>query len=237
MAMTAAVRRAGRRRLTSTTSVATDAPVVALTFDDGPDPRLTGAVLDTLARRGAPATFFVVAERARRHPDLLRRVVSGGHEIGLHGDRHVDHCELTFGEQLRALHRGRRTVEGVAGRPVRWFRPPYGRQEPETVVASRLNRMSCVLWSASAHDWEDKSIEAQLAQLRRGLRPGAIVLLHDGSARPAIPPPPPPRNQPELLDRVLDVLTERGLRPVTLSDLYAGGQLVREQWFERWLHH
>ena len=230
-------RRAGRRALTSTTCVETSRPLVALTFDDGPDPRLTPQVLDVLRERRAPATVLLVADRVRRRPELARRVVAEGHEVGLHGDTHVDLRGVPLSQQLRALRRGRRDVEATLGVPVRWFRPPYGKQEPETVVASRVNRMQPLMWSTSAHDWQDDPIEEQLAHAAAGVRPGSIVLLHDGTARIADPPPPPPRTQPELLERLLDLLEERELEPVTVSRLCAAGTPVRAGWFEQWLHH
>src|SRR6187401_1455912 len=91
------VRASARRFLLSTTCVRTDHPIIALTFDDGPDPRLTPDVLDVLRDGGVPATFLIVAERVRQHPALARRVIAEGHEVGLHGDQHVD----MSGESLR----------------------------------------------------------------------------------------------------------------------------------------
>lgn len=231
------LRRVVRRALPSTVSVAVDRPQVALTFDDGPDPRLTPAVLDVLQARGVPATFLLVAERVRQYPELARRVVAEGHEVGLHGDRHVDMCGQPLVHQWRALRHGRRDVERLLATRLRWFRPPYGVQEPETVVACRAAGMRPLLWSASAHDWEPVSLTEQLGQVRAGLRPGAVVLLHDGNARPVDPPAPVPRHQPQLLMRLLDLLEDRGLQPVTISQLCAAGRPVRGLWFEQWLHH
>ena len=226
-----------RRTLLTITSVSTRRPWVALTFDDGPDPRLTPAVLDVLRDRGVPATFLLVAERVRRYPALARRVLVEGHEIGLHGDRHEEMCGGSLRNQYRSLRRGRRDVEALLNTRVRWFRPPYGKQEPETVAACRASGMRPLMWSTSAHDWKSVAIEEQLAHAMTGLRPGAVILLHDGSAREADPPPPPPRTQPELLERLLDLLDRHGLQPVTVSDLVASGTPVREPWFEQWLHH
>lgn len=115
-----------------------------------------------------------------------------------------------------------------------WFRAPYGKRDLETVLACRLAGMRPLMWSTSGHDWQPDTIEDQLAHLAGGLEPGAIVLLHDGSARIADPPPPPPRNQPELLERVLDLLQQRSLRPVTISELCASGSVVRAPWFQQW---
>lgn len=179
----------------------------------------------------------MVAERVRQHPALARRVIAEGHEVGLHGDRHVEMRGESIRSQYTALHRGRRDVEALLGVRITWFRAPYGKQEPETVIACRLAAMRPLMWSTSAHDWQPDTIEDQLAHVAGGLEPGAIVLLHDGSARIAQPPPPPPRNQPELLERVLDLLQQRSLRPVTIRELCASGPAVRAPWFQQWLHH
>jgi peptidoglycan/xylan/chitin deacetylase (PgdA/CDA1 family) len=230
-------RRAARRALTSTTCVRTTTPAVALTFDDGPDPRLTPRVLDVLRERQVSATFLLVAQRVREHPELARRVVAEGHEVGLHGDSHVDLRGVPLVEQYRALQRGRRDVEEVLGVPVRWFRAPYGKQEPETLLACRALRLRPLMWSTSGHDWEPSSLHEQLEHVAAGVRPGAVVLLHDGAADVVEPPAPPPAFQPELLERLLDVLVARGLEPVTISRLIAAGRPVRAPWFEQWLHH
>jgi peptidoglycan/xylan/chitin deacetylase (PgdA/CDA1 family) len=195
-------------------------------------------VLDVLRDRDVRSTFLMVADRVRQHPGLARRVISEGHEVGLHGDRHV---ELRGGESVRsqyvALRRGRRDVEALLEARVRWFRAPFGKQEPETVLACHLAGMRPLMWSTSAHDWQPDTLEEQLAHVSSGLEAGAIVLLHDGSARIAEPAPPPPEAQPELLERLLDLLQTRSLRPVTVTELCAAGSVVRAPWFEQWLHH
>ena len=226
-----------RRALPSTTCVYTSRRLVALTFDDGPDPRLTPAVLEVLKARDVRGTFLLVAERVRQHPELAKRVSAERHEVGLHGDQHVDMRGGSFVEQYRALRRGRRDVEATTGTRVKWFRPPYGKQEPETVAACRSAGMRPLMWSTSGHDWQQVGIEDQLAHVAAGLRPGAVVLLHDGAARVADPPPLPPRTQPQLLEQLLDLLQFRGLEPVTISELCAVGRPVRAPWFEQWLHH
>jgi peptidoglycan/xylan/chitin deacetylase (PgdA/CDA1 family) len=218
------------------TSVRTSQELVGLTFDDGPDPRLSPAVLDVLRRRQVRATFFVVAEQVRRHPELARRMVQEGHEVGLHGDRHVDLRGLGSLELGQALYRGKRHVERVVGAPVRWSRPPYGKQNARVVAASRALGMPPVLWTAAAHDWRDEPVETQVARAAPDLRAGAVLLLHDGAADPVEPPLPPPPTQPRLLEVLFDVLLARGLRPVTVTELAAAGAAVREPWFERWLH-
>lgn len=236
--LTRLARSAVRRALVSAVSVRTGSSLVALTFDDGPDIRLSAAVLDLLREHDVRATFLLVAERVREHPHLARRVVAEGHEVGLHGDRHAEMPGQPFRAQLAALRRGRRDVEALLGVPVRWFRPPYGKQEPETVLACRLAGMRPLLWSTSAHDWEaHQSLAEQLAHVEAGLRPGAVVLLHDGAADADDPAPPLPHTQPEVTERLLELTRRHGLEPVTISTLIAAGSVEHAPWFEQWLHH
>ena len=94
--------------LSSVACVATEQRVVALTYDDGPDPENTPAVLDALAAFGATATFFVLADRAEKHPELLRRIVAEGHDVGLHGEDHTRLSTLSAREALTRIRRGRR---------------------------------------------------------------------------------------------------------------------------------
>jgi peptidoglycan/xylan/chitin deacetylase (PgdA/CDA1 family) len=115
--------RPGLLPLSSVACVATDDRVVALTFDDGPDPDQTPEVLDALAEAGARATFFVLVDRAAEHPDLLRRIAAEGHEIGLHGEDHTRLTTLPIREALRRIRRGKRRLEELTGRPVTLFRP------------------------------------------------------------------------------------------------------------------
>jgi hypothetical protein len=100
-----------------------------------------------------------------------------------------------------------------------------------------LAGMRPLMWSTSAHDWQPDPIEDQLKHVAGGLEPGAVVLLHDGAADVVQPPLPPPRTQPELLQRLLGLLQERSLHPVTITELCASGSVVRAPWFRQWLHH
>jgi peptidoglycan/xylan/chitin deacetylase (PgdA/CDA1 family) len=160
---------------------------VALTFDDGPDPRSTPVFLDALADLRATATFFVLGEMAARAPDLLRRQRDEGHEVAVHGWTHRNHLRLTPIRVYDELARTAELVERIAGVRPRWFRPPYGVLTGGTCLAAARLALRPLLWSAWGRDWEASLTPAAvLSHLRRGgLVPGATLLLHDSDCTSA----------------------------------------------------
>ncbi|HET6953720.1 MAG TPA: polysaccharide deacetylase family protein [Acidimicrobiales bacterium] len=237
-----AVRRATDPVLAPVGSVAGARPTAArpaavgLTFDDGPDPEVTPAVLDALAAGGTRATFFMLVDRAERHPGVVRRVVDAGHEVGLHGP---DHRRLTTaggdrGEVRRALAAARARLEALAGVPVRWFRPPFGSQSVGTYLATRRAGLVPVVWTAEGEDWVDQPAARVADRVMERLRPGGIVLLHDGLAGdPREPETPDPLRdvRGEIVGHVLANLAAHDLRGTTIGDLVAGGRPHRSAWF------
>ena len=155
---------------------------MALTFDDGPDRTGTPAVLDTLARFRAAATFFCLAERVDRAPGLLRELVAAGHEVGLHADRHERMDRLPVSTLRARLSAARAELEDAAGVAIRFHRPPFGRLSWRGLIAARQAGLEVVMWSHDPRDWDERrDLTDRLADaISRCLRPGAIVLLHDG---------------------------------------------------------
>lgn len=201
---------------------------VAVTYDDGPHPEHTPRVLDVLAERGVHATFFVLAGPARRHPQIVRRMVAEGHEVAVHG---VDHRRLThLGARaaVASVLAARRAVEDVAQVPVRWFRPPYGASTLLVNAALRARGLDVVLWTSEARDWVHDDEDRVAANALRTLRPGAFLLLHDDRADPELAASPaelPRFDRADVLRRILDGMVEVGLRPVTVGALRTGGVL------------
>ncbi|MBC6462772.1 polysaccharide deacetylase family protein [Actinomadura sp. HBU206391] len=153
---------------------------VALTFDDGPDPRSTPLFLDELERIGCRATFFVLGELLERHPDLGRRIVAGGHEMAVHGWRHHNALLTRPGRAAAEIGAAADLVTAVTGVRPTWYRPPYGVLSAETLIAARGSRLRPVLWTAWGRDWTESATPASvLAALAPGLRGGATLLLHD----------------------------------------------------------
>ena len=159
----------------------TDDERVALTFDDGPDPEGTPAVLDALDGLGLKATFFMVGEQVKAAPMLAREVAARGHEVALHGATHRPHRELNPRESKDEPSYGLGTIEAATARRPRWFRPPYGVFNEHSYEAVGAVGLEPVYWSAWGMDWETISAERILDIVSRDLEPGAILVLHDSA--------------------------------------------------------
>jgi peptidoglycan/xylan/chitin deacetylase (PgdA/CDA1 family) len=152
---------------------------VALTFDDGPDPDGTPAVLQTLADLGWRATFVMLGSQVRRHPDIARLVVEAGHEVGVHGTIHRNHLIRTPWAIRRDLRLASGQIAEATGVRPRWFRPPYGILTAGTLWAARDLDLVPVLWTAWGKDWRGGPPDRIAAEVMRTLCGGGTVLLHD----------------------------------------------------------
>jgi peptidoglycan/xylan/chitin deacetylase (PgdA/CDA1 family) len=226
--------RPGLLPLISVACVATGERVVALTYDDGPDPEGTPAVLDALAESGASATFFVLVDRVEEHPDLIRRIAADGHEIGLHGEDHTRLTTLSVREALRRIRRGRRRLEELTGQPVKLFRPAYGAQTVAQAVGTRAMGLEVVLWTAWARDWEEVPATDVAARSFAALHTGGFLLLHDGMGD-LLPPPgsPPTFDRGEVTRRLLADMHDSGWSSDHVSALMARYPVVRTVWATR----
>lgn len=194
--------------------------VIALTFDDGPDPVYTPRVLDILAAKDVKATFFIVGAAATQHSSILKRIYAEGHDVGNHTFTHVNSAEVSQ-EQLRLeINATQRLIEATIGARTHLFRPPYAKDiEPQTVdAASSITLASELGYITLAMDVDPKDwmrslprqiVDSVLADIARGR--GKVVLLHDagGSRTPTI----------EALPIIIDRLREQGYRFVTAHEL------------------
>ncbi|MGB9885432.1 MAG: polysaccharide deacetylase family protein [Moorellales bacterium] len=189
--------------------VITDEKLVALTFDDGPHP-LTEAYLEALAQAGARATFFLVAARARRYPELARRLALAGHEVANHSLYHGRLGNQTE-ESVRAeLVEANQLLKEITGWVPVLFRPPYGEKGDSLLRAAQAAGLTVVTWSVDPRDWEDPPPEVIVSRVLQHLRPGAIVILHEGHPHTL-----------QALPLCLSALKQKGYVPVTVSELLA----------------
>jgi peptidoglycan-N-acetylglucosamine deacetylase len=153
---------------------------VALTFDDGPHPQGTPAVLEVLRERGATATFFLVGEQVERYPTLVAEIVAAGHGTELHCFRHRNNLRLGSRDFLEDAERARASIEQAGGRPVAFYRPPYGIFSAVTLRSVRQRGWRPVLWSRWGRDWDRSATAESIARRSSaGIAAGDIVLLHD----------------------------------------------------------
>ncbi|MFD3522410.1 polysaccharide deacetylase family protein [Streptomyces sp. NPDC058653] len=153
---------------------------VALTFDDGPDPRSTPLFLDRLDELHAHATFFVIGSALLRYPRLGREITRRGHEVAVHGWTHNRPWLPNPVRDVHELTRAARVVRAACGAPPLWYRPPYGILTGGRLLAARRAGLRPILWSAWGKDWTaDATAASVLTNVRRDLRRGGTVLLHD----------------------------------------------------------
>lgn len=160
--------------------LAAPAPGVVLSFDDGPHPVGTPAVLDVLSRAGARAIFFVVGEQVLRRPSLLADITAAGHVVALHGHRHRLQLRLS-GKELRAdLVRGSAAIADAIGETPAIHRPPYGVYSPAGLRAARAAGLRPLLWSRWGKDWRKRTTPERIAvRATREIGDGDVILLHD----------------------------------------------------------
>jgi peptidoglycan-N-acetylglucosamine deacetylase len=195
--------------------------VVALTFDDGPNPPYTGRVLDVLERYGVPATFFCVGLHARAHTDELARMAEAGHGFGNHTWSHPFLPDLSVREFEVQLERTFEAIEDGAGvRPAPLFRPPYGSRKAELLTwLGRSGGPTTVLWDVDTGDWAMPGAPAITDAVLSRARPGSIVLMHDGGGD---------RSQTaEALPAVIEGLLERGYLFARVDQLLPSAEAPR----------
>ena len=185
--------------------------LVALTFDDGPDPRWTPQILDVLKAKNVRATFFMVGDFARARPDLVRRVAAERHHIASHSMSHPNLLTVSDAVQRRQIDDSADLLDRIAGPgTVRCFRPPYGNHDAATVRLAKERGLATILWSRDGQDWSQPGVDAIVrGNLDTRFDGGrGVVVLHDGGARRA--------QTVAALPKVIDALRSQGYTFVQL---------------------
>jgi len=188
--------------------------VVALTFDDGPHPCYTAEILDILAEYGVHATFFVIGKNAKDYPDLVRRELAEGHEVGNHTEHHYHTGQIGIGTLRRDMEICEQTLFDITGLRPTLFRPPEG-------VDNAAIRQTCedmgyrmILWCVDTRDWAHNPVDNIVSNVRRNTENGSIILMHDWIAEKS--------PTPAALRRLIPMLQASGYEFVTISQLLAG---------------
>lgn len=195
----------------SYSSVHVDSPYIALTFDDGPGKATTPRLLDMLAKRNIKVTFFVLGENAKDNPEILKREVAEGHEIGNHSWNHPDLSKKSDDAVRSQIQQTQDTVFQITGIKPKIMRPPYGAfTERQKKWAGEQFGLKVILWEVDPNDWKKPGPAIVAHRILEGTRPGAIILSHDIHAQTV-----------DAMAEVLDGLQAKGFKFVTVSELIA----------------
>lgn len=184
---------------------------IALTFDDGPNAKQTGEILDILKQYGVRATFFVVGENAEKNPDLIRRIVEEGHEIGCHTYSHPKMEEADAEKVKKEILSTEAILAEIGGIRPTFFRPPCGYCGGDVVKTANALGYSVVLWSVDTRDWAHTPVEEIVSNVTENTHSGDIILCHDFVGKGT--------NTPSALRRFLPVLLDKGFSFVSVSEL------------------
>lgn len=187
-------------------------PAVALTFDDGPSATTTLKLLEILAREQVKATFFVLGDNARKHPELVKAISNGGHTIGNHSYSHPLHfADIPLAEQTSELVDSSELLKSITGKTPRFFRPPGGSNNPALIELANKLGMKTIIWSVDPKDYEqpgtDVIVERVLGKGR--VKNGAIILMHEGKPQTLAAVP-----------RIIRALREREFGFMTMDQMF-----------------
>ncbi len=184
---------------------------IAVTFDDGPHPKKTAEILDLLAEYSARATFFVVGENAKYYPDLIMREAAEGHEIGNHTYHHRAMRKCREGEGRCEITATSDMIKSITGKSPVLFRPPEGSYSSSTVELARACGCDVVLWNVDTRDWALSKTDEIVANVKKNVRDGSIILFHDFTRDGA--------HTLDALKILLPYLVSEGYEFVTVSEL------------------
>lgn len=186
-------------------------PRVALTFDDGPHPQNTLKILDILNRYNAKATFFMLGQNVERSNGIPKKVIEQGSEIGTHTWDHKNLNKLSKEEVQNEINSSCDKIKEFSGTEVKYFRPPYGNANTQVGDIAKMNNKYIILWNIDTEDWKSKNAEMVANHVLDNVKDGDIVLMHDIYLTTV-----------EACEKIVEELTNRGYRLVTISELFEG---------------
>ncbi|WP_342422316.1 polysaccharide deacetylase family protein [Paenibacillus sp. FSL E2-0178] len=189
--------------------------IIALTFDDVPDPRFTPQLLDVLHKYNVKATFFVVGSRAEKHPGLVARIIREGHAIGNHSYNHPEFGKLGMNEFRTQIIRTENIIQALAGYKPRLIRPPYGDISEQQLKWARAHGYKLVNWNVDSLDWRGLSKTQVRNNILSRAGKGAIILQHGGGGRGSNL-----QGTIQALPEVISIMRKRGYSFVTVPQMF-----------------
>jgi peptidoglycan-N-acetylglucosamine deacetylase len=191
------------------THVETHAPYLAMTFDDGPSAEYTPRLLDMLKARHIKATFFLIGKNVQAHPELVRRIIAEGHEVGNHTWDHPQLSKLSDAQATDEIEKTQNAIRAACGVTPTLLRPPYGAlNKPEHIWIPQELKLNVIYWTVDTEDWKRPGAATITNRVLTGARPGAIILQHDIHAQTI-----------DAMPAALDGLIAKGYHLVTVSQL------------------
>lgn len=186
---------------------------IALTFDDGPNPKYTPQVLKILQQNEIRATFFLIGQRAQKYPELVKQINLAGHEIGNHTYSHVMLTKIKSTKIKQEVEKTRDIVYGVTGQNTYLFRPPWGVFDGRSLAELAMRKFDAVLWSVDSRDWSRPGVAVIKKNILSTVRNGSIILCHDDHDQIVA-----------ALPDIIKNLKEQGYQFVTVPELMASSQ-------------
>ncbi|MDL2280482.1 polysaccharide deacetylase family protein [Selenomonadales bacterium OttesenSCG-928-I06] len=190
----------------------------ALTFDDGPYSPYTEQILDLLKEKNVKATFFVLGYHAERNPEIIKRIVSEGHQLGNHSYTHLNFKKITREKVIEEINTTNKILFEITGQNIKIMRPPYGGKNLNVLDTIENLGFKVVLWSAAGQDWANHGVNKTVEKTLREFKDGGIILLHDGDS---LEPKEPREQTIEITKTLIDRLTAEGYSFLTIDELLA----------------
>ncbi len=184
---------------------------IALTFDDGPHPRITPQILEILDEYGIKATFFVIGVNSKNYPNQLKQIVDGGHEIGNHTYSHKILKSMSKEEIEKEILDTETQVEKITNITPNLLRPPCGIYDETLIEIAQEKDLKVVLWTVDSHDWSHRTVANIVQNVTKNASNGDILLFHDYVSGEY--------NTPNALRKIIPLLIKQGYEFVTVSEL------------------
>lgn len=196
----------------------TNRKIVALTFDDGPYPPYTGQILDILKEYHVPATFFVLGQNVEKFPDLARRIVAEGHQIGNHTYNHIDLLKADRQTIADQIDKTNKLIAATTGQTPRVVRPPHGFRDSVVIDVMAERGLKVVEWSVVSRDWTNPGADVIVSRTLSRVKNGSIILLHDGDG---VAQAASREQTVEATRRIIKELLAQGYKLVTVDEILA----------------